>query len=45
MTPDEILHGIHERAAVTKNTTVIDNQVISSYPFKLSAYLLTGHSC
>lgn len=28
MTPDEILHGIHERAVATLNTTVIKNQTI-----------------
>lgn len=28
MTPDEILHGIHERAIATLNTTVISNQTI-----------------
>ena len=28
MTPDEILHGIHERAAATLNTTVIPDPII-----------------
>jgi hypothetical protein len=28
MTPDEILHGIHERAAATLNTTAIPNPII-----------------
>lgn len=28
MTPDEILHGIYERAVATLNTTVISNQTI-----------------
>ena len=28
MTPDEILQGIHERAAASKNTTVITSQPI-----------------
>lgn len=28
MTPDEILHGIHERAVATLNATVISNQTI-----------------
>lgn len=29
MTPNDILHGIHERASVAFNKSVIENQIIS----------------